>query len=122
MGGVQSPQISACPLPGAAWTAAGADSSSQAREGSAEQPVGAGCTVPRACRPALSRSPTKGKRALSAGARAGVHGIGGTMHVENPRYQNPLHDVFFQAAKEKGLNFNPDFNDWNTPQVAVWPA
>ena len=44
------------------------------------------------------------------------------MHVENPRYQNPLHDVFFQAAKEKGLNFNPDFNDWNTPQVGVWPA
>eukprot|EP00891_Asterochloris_glomerata_P004901 jgi/Astpho2/4901/Aster-05830 len=51
------------------------------------------------------------------GARAGVHGIGGTMHVENPRYQNPLHDVFFQAAKEKGLTFNPDFNDWNTPQT-----
>ncbi len=44
------------------------------------------------------------------------------MHVENPRYQNPLHDVFFQAAKEKGLTFNPDFNDWNTPQVGVWPA
>ena len=70
----------------------------------------------------LPASPTMSTHAWPAGARAGVHGIGGTMHVENPRYQNPLHDVFFQAAKEKGLNFNPDFNDWNTPQVGVWPA
>ena len=39
------------------------------------------------------------------------------MHVENPRYHNELHDVFFEAAKQYGLKHNPDFNDWGTPQV-----
>ena len=45
------------------------------------------------------------------------HGKGGTMHVENPRYENSLHDLFFQAAQEKGLRKNPDFNDWSHAQV-----
>ena len=39
------------------------------------------------------------------------------MHVENPRYHNELHDVFFEAAKQYGLKHNSDFNDWGTPQV-----
>ncbi|KAK9838967.1 hypothetical protein WJX74_006865 [Apatococcus lobatus] len=50
------------------------------------------------------------------GAVTGIHGIGGTMHVENPRYHNELHDVFFEAAKQYGLKHNPDFNDWGTQQ------
>jgi hypothetical protein len=39
------------------------------------------------------------------------------MHVENPRYQNKLHDVFFQAAEEAGIPKNPNFNDWGHSQV-----
>ena len=39
------------------------------------------------------------------------------MHVENPRYQNRLHDVFFEAAEQSGMQLNPDFNDWSRPQV-----
>lgn len=39
------------------------------------------------------------------------------MAVENPRYHNKLHDVFFQAAQEVGLQHNPDFNDWSHSQV-----
>ena len=46
------------------------------------------------------------------------HGKGGTMHVENPRYQNSLHSVFFEAAEQKGLKANPDFNDWSHPQAS----
>ncbi|KAK9805156.1 hypothetical protein WJX72_002610 [[Myrmecia] bisecta] len=53
----------------------------------------------------------------SRGAAPGVHGVGGTMHVENPRYENKLHDVFFQAAEQQGLSANQDFNDWNHPQA-----
>ena len=45
------------------------------------------------------------------------HGKGGTMNVENPRYENRLHDVFFKAAEEAGLAPNLDFNDWSHPQV-----
>ena len=41
------------------------------------------------------------------------------MHVENPRYHNELHDVFFEAAQQYGLKHNPDFNDWGTPQVSL---
>ena len=37
--------------------------------------------------------------------------------MENPRYENHLHDVFFKAAEEAGLDLNPDFNDWSRPQV-----
>lgn len=50
------------------------------------------------------------------GAKDGVHGRGGPMHVENPRYQNKLHDVFFQAAEEAGIPKNPNFNDWGHSQ------
>lgn len=44
------------------------------------------------------------------------HGTGGTMHVEDPRYQNKMHDVFFDAAAEAGLPHNEDFNDWSHSQ------
>lgn len=44
------------------------------------------------------------------------HAMGGTMHVENPRYNNKLHDVFFQASQEAGVPYNPDFNDWSRNQ------
>jgi choline dehydrogenase-like flavoprotein len=50
------------------------------------------------------------------GVVEGVHGTNGTMHVENPRYHHKLHDVFFQAAKEHGIPYNRDFNNWSTPQ------
>ncbi|KAK9820721.1 hypothetical protein WJX74_003026 [Apatococcus lobatus] len=52
----------------------------------------------------------------SNGAVTGVHGAGGTMHVESPRYHNELHDVFFEAARQYGLKANPDFNDWSRSQ------
>lgn len=45
------------------------------------------------------------------------HGAGGTMCVENPRYQNKLHDVFFNAAASIGLPYNSDFNDWSHDQA-----
>ena len=51
------------------------------------------------------------------GEKTGVHGMGGSMHVENPRYTNELHNVFFKAATEYGIPENPDFNDWNRGQV-----
>ncbi len=41
------------------------------------------------------------------------------MHVENPRYQNSLHDLFFKAAEQKGLKANSDFNDWSHPQASL---
>ncbi|KAK9900983.1 hypothetical protein WJX75_005322 [Coccomyxa subellipsoidea] len=47
----------------------------------------------------------------------GVHGTGGLMRVENPRYNNPLHEVFFQAAKQAGIPENDNFNDWRRSQV-----
>jgi hypothetical protein len=40
------------------------------------------------------------------------------MHVEDPRYHNEMHDVFFSAAKEVGLQYNDDFNDWSHAQVS----
>lgn len=54
---------------------------------------------------------------LCAGAKEGVHGVGGPVKVENPRYRNVLHDHFFKAAQEAGLKPNPDFNDWRSSQV-----
>ena len=39
------------------------------------------------------------------------------MHVENPRYQNEMHDIFFQAAQELGMPKNDNFNDWGQKQV-----
>ncbi len=39
------------------------------------------------------------------------------MAVENPRYHNKLHDVFFDAAAQIGLPANDDFNDWSHSQV-----
>ena len=52
-----------------------------------------------------------------AGAKEGVHGVGGPVKVENPRYRNVLHDHFFEAAQQAGMKPNPDFNDWNHSQV-----
>ncbi len=37
--------------------------------------------------------------------------------MEQPRYDNPLHEEFFRAAAAAGLPANPDFNDWSRPQV-----
>ncbi|KAK9901079.1 hypothetical protein WJX75_002208 [Coccomyxa subellipsoidea] len=51
------------------------------------------------------------------GIEDGVHGTGGLMRVENPRYNNPLHDVFFRAAKQAGIPENDNFNDWRRSQV-----
>lgn len=45
-----------------------------------------------------------------------VHGTGGFMHVEDPRWSSPLFDAFFRSAKEVGLKENPDFNDWRHSQ------
>ncbi|KAI8103262.1 hypothetical protein M9435_004601 [Picochlorum sp. BPE23] len=45
-----------------------------------------------------------------------VHGTDGPMHVENPRYNNFLHQTFFEAAKEIGIPANLDFNDWRHKQ------
>ena len=39
------------------------------------------------------------------------------MRVENPRYNNPLHEAFFQAARQAGIPENTNFNDWRTNQV-----
>ena len=39
------------------------------------------------------------------------------MHVENPRYVNKMHDLFFQAADQAGLKKNDNFNDWGHKQV-----
>lgn len=44
------------------------------------------------------------------------HGTGGSMSVEQPRYQNVLHEEFFRAAAAAGVPSNPDFNDWSRPQ------
>ena len=48
------------------------------------------------------RSPmySRVKTMWGTGPVDGVHGAGGTMHVENPRYHNKLHDVFFEAARQ----------------------
>jgi hypothetical protein len=53
----------------------------------------------------------RGQGSAAAVEKGVYHGKGGTMHVENPRYQNSLHSVFFEAAEQKGLN------DWSHPQV-----
>ncbi len=45
-----------------------------------------------------------------------VHGSKGPYHVENPRYHNFLHEKFFEAASQIGVQSNPDFNDWRRPQ------
>ena len=41
------------------------------------------------------------------------HGKGGEYKIDSPRYYNKMHDVFFNACKEIGLNKNEDFNDWS---------
>ena len=52
-----------------------------------------------------------------AGFEDGVHGNEGLMRVENPRYNNPLHEAFFQAARQAGIPENSNFNDWRRKQV-----
>jgi hypothetical protein len=39
------------------------------------------------------------------------------MAVENPRYDSPLHEAFFEAASTQGIHYNPDFNDFERPQT-----
>ena len=58
------------------------------------------------------------------GIEDGVHGTGGLMRVENPRYNNPLHDVFFQASQQAGIPENDNFNNWGRSQVRapLFPA
>ncbi len=46
-----------------------------------------------------------------------MHGNAGLMRVENPRYNNPLHEAFFQAARQAGIPENSNFNDWRRGQV-----
>ena len=70
---------------------------------------------PGTCSPVYGQ----GMRMRVAGAVDGVHGAGGTMHVESPRYHNKLHDVFFEAARQYGLKPNSDFNDWSRSQVGA---
>ncbi|CAL5223510.1 g6037 [Coccomyxa viridis] len=50
------------------------------------------------------------------GFEDGVHGNAGLMRVENPRYNNPLHEAFFQAARQAGIPENSNFNDWRKSQ------
>lgn len=38
------------------------------------------------------------------------HGVGGPIHVADPRYVNPLTRAFLAAANEIGVASNPDFN------------
>ena len=54
----------------------------------------------------------------TAGAMDNVHGEGGPMHVESPRYENKLHDVFFKGAEEAGIPRNVNFNDWGQHPVS----
>ena len=56
-----------------------------------------------------------------AGFEDGVHGNAGLMRVENPRYNNPLHEAFFQAARQAGIPENTNFNDWRKTQVSWLP-
>ena len=63
--------------------------------------------------------PTPSRR--DAGFEDGVHGNAGLMRVENPRYNNPLHEAFFQAARQAGIPENTNFNDWRTKQVSWSP-
>ena len=53
-----------------------------------------------------------------AGAKDNVHGEGGPMHVESPRYQNKLHDIFFEGAAQAGISQNLNFNDWGHGPVS----
>lgn len=45
-----------------------------------------------------------------------THGAAGPLKVEDPRYKNALHDVFFRTAESHGLRLNSDFNDWSHDQ------
>lgn len=53
----------------------------------------------------------------SKGDVPGLHSTKGMMRVEDPRYRSRLHDAFFEAAAQKGLEANDDFNDWSRPQL-----
>ena len=39
------------------------------------------------------------------------------MRVENPRYENEMHGIFFKAAEQVGIPKNDNFNDWGRSQV-----
>jgi len=49
-------------------------------------------------------------------ARGPYHGRGGPMHVDRPRYQNPLFGAFYSSAQGVGLKACDDFNDWSHTQ------
>lgn len=38
------------------------------------------------------------------------------MSVEDPRYENGLVPLFFEAARQAGYNSNADFNNWDREQ------
>lgn len=61
------------------------------------------------------------KSGVAAGFEDGVHGCNGLMRVENPRYTNPLHDRFFEAAEQAGIPANGNFNNWGHTQVPLAP-
>ena len=56
---------------------------------------------------------------VCAGIEDGVHGTGALMRVENPLCNNPLHDVFFQAAWQAGIPENDNFIEWRRSQVCI---
>ena len=53
----------------------------------------------------------------SKGDVPGLHSTKGLMNVEDPRYRSKLHDAFFEAAAQRGLKANDDFNDWSRSQL-----
>ena len=53
----------------------------------------------------------------TAGDQPDVHGTTGNVKVENPRYHNRIHDAYFEASKQIGLRYNPDFNNWAHSQA-----
>ncbi|MFZ3217046.1 MAG: choline dehydrogenase [Candidatus Acidiferrales bacterium] len=48
------------------------------------------------------------------------HGVGGPLHVADPRYVNPLTRAFLAAANEIGIPGNPDFNGEQQDGVALY--
>jgi choline dehydrogenase len=44
------------------------------------------------------------------GGASQYHGVGGPLHVSNPRSLNPLSETFVQAAEQAGFKRNSDFN------------
>jgi len=47
------------------------------------------------------------------------HSSAGSVGVEDTRYTNALSALFLQASQQAGFPMNPDFNNWDTPQLGV---